>query len=143
MQLAGNTVLITGGGTGIGRGLAEAFVAAGSEVIIAGRRESVLRELAMQHERMHYIGLDVADPLAIGPFAKRLARQFPRLNVLVNNAGIMRREDWTADRLRADAAATLPLLLLLPGDGGGDEQEDEGEGEEGKKRRRGLLLLEG
>jgi uncharacterized oxidoreductase len=115
MRLAGNTVLITGGGTGIGRGLAEAFVAAGSEVIIAGRRESVLRELAMQHERMHYIGLDVADPLAIGAFGKRLQRQFPALNVLVNNAGIMRREDWTADGPSlADAEQTVNINLLGP-----------------------------
>jgi len=99
MQLTGNTLLITGGTSGIGRALAEQFHRLGNTVIIAGRRQALLDEITAQHPGMHGIPLDVADPRAIDAFAARMREQFPTLNVVFNNAGISRSEDLTTDTL--------------------------------------------
>jgi uncharacterized oxidoreductase len=91
--MTGNTILITGGGTGIGRGLAEQFHALGNTVIIAGRRRSALEETIAANPGMHGIELDIAEPDSIRDVAAELTAKFPALNVLINNAGIMRPED--------------------------------------------------
>jgi len=113
MQMSGNTILITGGGSGIGRGLAEAFHAAGNQVIIAGRRKQVLDETTAANPGMKSAVLDIENADAIRRFASQLAKDFPRLNVVIHNAGIMRSENLKGDAV-ADAEATVTTNLLGP-----------------------------
>lgn len=114
MNLTGNTILITGGGSGIGRGLAEAWQASGNQVIIAGRRKGALEETANANPGIKYLTLDIEDPSAIKEFATQVAAQYPTLNVLVNNAGIMRPENVLAEQNLDDAEAMVTTNLLGP-----------------------------
>jgi len=115
MQMTGNTILITGGGSGIGRGLAEAFHALGNRVIVAGRRAAMLQEVVAAHPGMAAVVLDVADGAAMAPFAAQMAADYPALNVVIHNAGIMRAEDMRAEPYDlADAEATIATNLLGP-----------------------------
>ena len=115
MKMHGNTILITGGGSGIGRALAEAFQRKGNTVIIAGRRESALREVAAANPGMHYLALDVADPNSVRSFAQEAISRFPDLNVLINNAGIMKPEDIaSAPAYLGTAEETVAINLLGP-----------------------------
>ncbi len=99
MQLTGNTILVTGGTSGIGRAIAEAFHARGNTVIIAGRRQALLDEITALHPGMAGVAVDVQDPAALDAFALRIREQFPSLNVLFNNAGIAGNEDLAADTI--------------------------------------------
>ena len=115
MNNQGNTFLITGGGSGIGRGLAEAFHQLGNHVIIAGRRADVLREVTDANPGMHAIELDIENPDTIAAFALRVRTEFPAVNVLINNAGIMRPETAAAaPGYLADAEAMIVTNLLGP-----------------------------
>ncbi len=115
MIITGNTILITGGGSGIGRGLAAAFHDAGNRVILAGRRREPLDETATAHPGMSVEVLDVERADAIRDFTSRVTSRYPALNVLVNNAGIMRTEDLKSDSFDlADAEATIATNLLGP-----------------------------
>jgi uncharacterized oxidoreductase len=89
MQLTGNTIFITGGGSGIGRGLAEAFHKLGNQVIISGRRKGRLDAVITANPGMIAIELDIADPASVKTVAATLIKDHPTLNVLLNNAGIM------------------------------------------------------
>ncbi|MEZ4407843.1 MAG: SDR family NAD(P)-dependent oxidoreductase [Polyangiales bacterium] len=115
METSGNTILITGGGSGIGRGLAEALHARGNTVIIAGRRQSALDETTAANPGMASMTLDVERADEVRAFAAKVAAAYPSLNVLINNAGIMRAEDLRAqpDDL-ADAEAMVVTNLLGP-----------------------------
>jgi uncharacterized oxidoreductase len=93
MKTTGNTILITGGGSGIGRGLAEAFQKLGNQVVIAGRRQEALDEVTAANYGMQSAVLDIEDPASIRDFGTRMAHDFPALNVVVHNAGIMRPEN--------------------------------------------------
>jgi uncharacterized oxidoreductase len=93
MKTTGNTILITGGGSGIGRALAESFHKLGNQVIIAGRRRQVLDETTAANPGMSSALLDIEDPVNIQKFAAHLATDHPALNVVIHNAGIMRPED--------------------------------------------------
>jgi uncharacterized oxidoreductase len=113
MKIAGNTILITGGGSGIGRGLAEKFHALGNRVIIAGRRKQVLDEVTAKNPGMKSVTLDIADSENIRAVVAGLAKQYPELNVVINNAGIMRTEVLPQEGL-ADAEAIVTTNLLGP-----------------------------
>ena len=89
MKLTGNTVFVTGGGSGIGRGLAEALHKLGNQVIISGRRAERLQATIDANPGMQAVSLDITDPADIAKVAARLIADHPGLNVLINNAGIM------------------------------------------------------
>ena len=93
MKTTDNTILITGGGSGIGRGLAEAFHRLGNQVIIAGRGQKTLDETTAANPGMKSLTLDISDPKSIQSFATQLTKDYPSLNVLINMAGIMQPED--------------------------------------------------
>ena len=126
MEITGNTVLITGGGSGIGRALAEAFHAKGNQVIIAGRRAAALDEVTAANPGMESLQLDINDPRR-DPLVRRAGgREFPALNVLVNNAGVMRAESlqsasparptprrWSTTNLLGPIRLTTALLPHL------------------------------
>lgn len=113
MQITGNTILITGGGSGIGRALAEAFHKDGNQVIIAGRRKALLDEATAANPGMQSAVLDIGDGDAILGFAEQIKGDFPALNVVVHNAGIMKTED-VRDGSMEDAEATVATNLLGP-----------------------------
>lgn len=114
MKTTGNTILITGGGSGIGAALAQRFHDAGNTVIVAGRRQDALDSAIAGRANMHALTLDVESAEGVADFAKRLLAAHPTLNVLINNAGIMRFEDATQKRDLADAEATITTNLLGP-----------------------------
>ncbi len=114
MKLSGNTIFITGGGSGIGRGLAEAFHQRGNQVIIAGRRPDMLAETTKANPGMVSMILDIQDPASIAETASRLIRTHPALNVLINNAGIMRQDDVGAVIDESVLTATVATNLLGP-----------------------------
>lgn len=113
MDISDNTILITGGGSGIGRALAEAFHSEGNRVIIAGRRKEVLDETTAANPGMKSAVLDIENAEEIRSFAERLKTDFPDLNVVIHNAGIMRAEDLR-DGVVDDAEATVATNLLGP-----------------------------
>lgn len=114
MKMSGNTILITGGASGIGRELAERFHAQGNTVIIAGRRKDRLDDVAAAHGGITGYVLDIDSNDAIQAFAAKVIEEHPDLNVVINNAGIMMFEDLTQSRDLADAEATITTNLLGP-----------------------------
>ena len=113
MQLTGNTILITGGGTGIGRGLAEFFHAEGNQVIIAGRRKGPLDEATAANPGMKSVTLDVGDAASVESFSRQIVSGYPALNAVILNAGIMPTEVLSEGKV-ADAEATFATNLLGP-----------------------------
>src|SRR6059058_4547344 len=89
MKLTGRTILITGGSAGIGLAFALKFLELGNEVIVTGRRQAALDQAKSKYPKLHTIQSDVADPAQIAALAARVKSDFPRLDVLMNNAGIM------------------------------------------------------
>jgi uncharacterized oxidoreductase len=113
MQITGNTILITGGGSGIGRALAEAFHAEGNQVVIAGRRKELLDETTAANPGMKSVVFDIGNGSTIPSFADKLKADFPTLNVVIHNAGIMRMESLR-DGTVADCEATIATNLMGP-----------------------------
>ncbi len=117
MELGSSTVLITGGASGIGLAMAERFIKAGSRVIVCGRREEKLREAKEQHPEISTRVCDVSDETERVALFEWATKEFPALNVLVNNAGIQRRvklterEEWA--RTRQEIAINLDAPLHL------------------------------
>ncbi|GAB2561421.1 SDR family oxidoreductase [Spirosoma aerophilum] len=122
MDITTNTVLITGGASGIGWALAERFLQAGSQVIICGRRADKLQEAQQQYPQLHIRQCDVglaSDRMALLDWVRS---NFPQVNVLINNAGIQRRmqlansqEDWndTQSELAINLEAPIHLSTLF------------------------------
>ncbi|MET8779152.1 SDR family NAD(P)-dependent oxidoreductase [Nocardia sp. NPDC004654] len=111
------TILITGGASGIGRGLAHAFHSRGHEVIIASRNETALQETVNEHPGMHYHMVDVADAASVNACALEIAEQFPRLDTVINNAGLQKLIDFAGpdpvDVSAIDAEVDINLKGLL------------------------------
>ncbi|MCB4771089.1 SDR family oxidoreductase [Ancylobacter sp. Lp-2] len=115
MDISGNTILITGGNAGIGRALAETLHREGNRVIITGRRRDALEETVAANPGMAYEVLDMSDAQAIVAFAGTVAATYPALNVVINNAGIMVAEDFTAEPVDlAVPEAIIATNLLGP-----------------------------
>jgi len=105
MRLTGRTILITGGSAGIGLAFALKFLELGNEVIVTGRRKAVLDAVKAQHPKLHTIQSDSADPAQIAALAARVKNDFPRLDVLMNNAGV-----GVAKNLKASADDLASLM---------------------------------
>jgi len=115
MKKTDNTILITGGGSGIGRAMAEAFHRLGNQVIITGRTQKSLNETCAANPGMKSVTLDVSDPKSIRSFAAQVTKGFPLLNVLINMAGIMKPENLLeAPNYLSDAEAIVTTNLLGP-----------------------------
>lgn len=115
MNITGNTILITGGGTGIGKGLAEALHAKGNRVIVAGRRAEPLQAVARHNAGIATATVDMADPASIAALAASVVAEHPTLNVVIHNAGIMVPEQLAGDAYdTADAEAMIATNLLGP-----------------------------
>jgi uncharacterized oxidoreductase len=115
MQITDNTILITGGTSGIGLGLAQEFLRAGNRVIVAGRRPEALAEALAANPGLVGLRLDVTDPASIATAVAEVTRNHPGLNVLINNAGIMQAEALGGDQSHvATAEATITTNLLGP-----------------------------
>ena len=114
-QTNDNTILITGGGSGIGRGLAEAFHTLGNKVIISGRRREALDETTHANPGMASATLDIQNPIAVRSFAEEIIRLHPGLNVVVNNAGIARAENLkSAPATLEDGESIVTTNILGP-----------------------------
>ena len=114
MKISGYTILITGGGSSIGRALAEALHAKGNKVVIAGRREAVLDAVTAANPGMESMLLDIQDEADIAAFARQAVERFPSLNAVINNAGIMKPENVPAADNLAIAEETIVTNLLGP-----------------------------
>ena len=123
MDLTGNTILVTGGASGIGLAFARRFLDANNIVIICGRRESKLREAQQAHPGLEARVCDLARPSEREALVSWATREFRSLNVLINNAGIQRRvrleeqEPWgdTGEEIAINLEAPIHLTrLLLP-----------------------------
>ncbi|MFF0161101.1 SDR family oxidoreductase [Streptomyces sp. NPDC005263] len=127
MKMTGNTILITGGTSGIGLGLVLRLHEAGNKVVVAGRRKELLDEIAAEHPGIDGLVLDVADPDSIARARETVAASHPDLNVLVNNAGIQLlesvldpaglqvAEDHVTTNLLGTIRMTYAFLPLLAG----------------------------
>ena len=88
MKMSNNTILITGGTSGIGYALAAEFLKRGNAVLITGRTEENLAIARQSLPGVHTFVSDVSDPAAITRLFAEVVPAFPKLNVLINNAGI-------------------------------------------------------
>ena len=121
MEFNANTVLITGGGSGIGFALAERFIQAGSQVIVCGRREYKLKEVQAKYPQMGIRVCDLSKPAERTALFDWVTQAYPRLNVLVNNAGIQRpiqlqeNPDWetVSEEVAINLEAPIHLSTLF------------------------------
>ena len=112
MKLTGNTIFVTGGTSGIGRALAEALHALGNQVIISGRRKNLLDEVTRANPGMKSVELNVEDAASIEAVAKQLVAEYPALNVVINNAGIMK-QDFVEGRVDDAVVSSIVTTNLL------------------------------
>lgn len=120
MKREGRTVLITGGATGIGFALAKRFWSARSKVIICGRREEQLAAAERELPGLVSIPCDVSHEAERTRLAERVLREYPEVDVLVNNAGIQNRpppvteeQDWTIYEREISTNLTAPIHLSM------------------------------
>jgi uncharacterized oxidoreductase len=115
MKMHSNTILITGGTSGIGKGLAEAFHRLGNQVIISGRREDRLRSICAANPGMRHFVLDVTDLSSIRNTARKIIEEFPGLNCVFNNAGVQKRHEFAAGKPLDDPAMLAEIHTNLIG----------------------------
>jgi uncharacterized oxidoreductase len=115
MKMQSNTIFITGGGSGIGRALAESFHKLGNRIIIAGRREEMLKKTCEANPGMNYILMDVTNAASIQAGAAEVTSRFPRLNCVINNAGIQREHDFTHGEAVSDEVVEQEIDTNLLG----------------------------
>ena len=113
MKMTGHTLLVTGGTSGIGRALAEAFHDRGNRVIVTGRRQALLDEIAAARPGIVGLRLDLDAPESLPALANEVRARFPGLDMLVANAGISRSEDLAADDWDASAAQAIVETNIL------------------------------
>ncbi|WP_313537628.1 SDR family NAD(P)-dependent oxidoreductase [Pantoea sp.] len=113
MNTSGNTILITGGNTGIGRALAEKFSAKGNQLIITGRSQDKLDETLAANPGMEGYVLDMRDADAINVFSDQIVKKHPDLNILINNAGVGRTEKLTEGSINISTAETAMITNVL------------------------------
>jgi len=113
MNLKGRTILITGGSAGIGLAFALKFAELGNEVIVTGRRQAVLDGVKAKYPMLHTLQSDVSDPVQIAALAARVKSNFPKLDVLMNNAGIMLHKNVKAPA--ADLAGLMTEMNINVG----------------------------
>lgn len=111
MQLTGNTVLVTGGGSGIGRAIAIALSGRDNRVLIVGRRTAALRAVVEAYPGIEWYPLDITDTESVRQFVATVERRWPDLNVLINNAGVMALE--SAETLDPAVSTTVVATNLL------------------------------
>lgn len=114
MKHSHNTIVVTGGGSGIGRALARQLQAAGNTVIVAGRNMENLRETIGDSDTMYAYEVDMTSEESIEAFAKTVLEKHPEVNVLINNAGIMGFENITVRRDMRHAEKVINTNLLGP-----------------------------
>jgi uncharacterized oxidoreductase len=115
MKMQSNTIFITGGTSGIGKGLAEAFHQLGNQVIISGRREDRLRSICAANPGMRHFVLDVTDSASVRNTARKVIEEFPALNCVFNNSGVQRRHNFAAGKPVDDAAMLAEIQTNLLG----------------------------
>jgi uncharacterized oxidoreductase len=115
MKMHSNTIFITGGTSGIGKGLAEAFHRLGNQVLIGGRREDRLQDVCAANPGMRHFALDVTDPNSIRNSARKIREEFPALNCVFNNSGVQRRHNFAAGKSIDDAAMLAEVQTNLLG----------------------------
>jgi uncharacterized oxidoreductase len=121
MKASGNTILITGGGTGIGLALAVRFLQQGNEVVICGRRLETLNEARRQYPQLHVYQCDLSQESSRLDLFEKVTHDFPKLNALLNNAGMWlptrldRAESWpeAKQQLQTNLGATIHLTQLF------------------------------
>ncbi|MFJ3947267.1 SDR family oxidoreductase [Streptomyces griseoaurantiacus] len=114
MNVTSSTVFIPGATSGIGLGLALRLHAAGSTVIIGGRRTELLRRIAAEHPGIDTVEIDTTDPASVAAAREDLARRHPSLNALITMAGIMEPEDLRDPASLDVAERTVAVNLLGP-----------------------------
>ncbi len=120
MNFSGNTILVTGGATGIGLALARRLAEAGNEVVVCSRRESALADAQRECPRLHVLRGDVSIESERVRLIETMVRQFPKFNVLLNNAGIQNRppkftepQDWAQHRQELATNLDAPMHLSM------------------------------
>jgi uncharacterized oxidoreductase len=115
MKMHSNTILITGGTSGIGKGLAQAFHRLGNQIIITGRREDRLQSICAANPGMKHFVLDVTNLNSVRNTARKIIEEFPGLNCVFNNAGVQRRHDFESGKSIDDPAMLSEIETNLLG----------------------------